>query len=124
MMRDFRLAAKKKWKVNHESSLQTVMETLRQMAIKLFADYIKKQDWGAYLAGDLLRIEMLSNPDAIKVSVFLGDDGPVTLTERDNWERGLHTIRQLSAKWREMFPDETMPPIEVVTCATKSRIER
>lgn len=117
-MRRLREEAKKRWGRDYKHHLQTVMNTLRDIAVGLLADYLKMEDRGAYLAGELLRIEMMSEPKAIRISVFLGEksDGSVSSRLEADWYKGLRTVEQLPAKWPEMFPDETMPPVEIVAC--------
>lgn len=115
--RRLRKEAKKHWGQDHKDRLDAALDSLRDIAVRLFADYLKVEDRGAYLTGELLRVEMMSDPDAIRISVFLGDNSEGTdSSEKANWERGLRTIEDLPDKWSEMFPNQTMPPIEIVAC--------
>jgi hypothetical protein len=116
LWRKLRREAKKHWGTDHKDRLMTAVDSLRAIAVQLFTDYLKVEDRGAYLTGELLRVEMMSNPDGIRISVFLGDDVNDTWQAKANWERGLRTLRDLPDKWSDMFPNQTMPPVEIVAC--------
>lgn len=110
---------RKEWGKEYKPEYETSLESLRDIAVQLFADYLRVQDRGAYLTGELLRIEIMSHHKAIQISAFPGENPDVNVDisrERANWERALQTIRQLPGKWSELFPDQSMPPIEIVAC--------
>lgn len=116
LWRGLRREAKRHWGAGHKDRLESAVIFLREIAVQLFTDYLKVEDRGAYLTGELLRIEMMSNPDAIRISLFLGDDVNETRQVKANWERSLRTIKDLPDKWSDIFPNQTMPPVEIVAC--------
>lgn len=110
---------RKVWEKPHRPKYKAALEDLREVAVQLFADYLRVPDRGAYLSGELLRIEVMSDHSAIRISAFPGENLDVNADmprEKANWKRGLQTIRQLSDEWSQLFPNQKMPPIEIVAC--------
>lgn len=114
-----RTLARKEWGKEHKPKFKESVASLREVAVQLFADYLRVHDRGAYLSGELLRVEVASGHEAIRISAFPGenvDAGSDMSREKANWKRGLQTIRQLPDEWSQMFPGQDMPPIEIVAC--------
>ncbi|KAJ9098357.1 hypothetical protein QFC20_005982 [Naganishia adeliensis] len=110
---------RKEWGTNYRSKHKAAFESMREVAVQLFADYLQVQDRGAYLSGELLRVEVMSDHAAIRISAFPGENLDVNADmsrEKANRQRGLQTIRQLPDEWSQLFPDQEMPPIDIVAC--------
>lgn len=75
-----RMLARKEWGKDYKSKFKTAVESLREVAIQLFADYLRVHDRGAYLSGELLRVEVASGREAIRISPFQARTSTPTLT--------------------------------------------